>query len=286
MSVTNTTSPLYFSNSRGFRISGGATEDNLGESTSGAGDVNSDGYDDIILGAEDADPGGRTQAGEAYVIYGNENLSDIDLSITDTTSPLYFSNLRGFRISGGVAGDELGESVSGTGDVNNDGYDDIVIGAEDADPGGRNSAGEAYVIYGNETLSDIDLSVTNTTSPLYFSNSRGFRILGKEAGDDLGISVGSVGDINNDGYDDVIIGAYDASPGGRDFAGEAYIIYGNATLNDIDLAITNTTSPLYFSHSRGFRVQGGSENNLLGVSVGGGRDVNGDGYSDIIVGGG
>ena len=264
-------------------IEGGNADDRLGFSVSGAGDINNDGYDDFIVGAVLASPGGRNNAGEAYVVYGAA-LSNINFAETDIPSPTYFSSDRGFTIFGNASSDQLGWSVASAGDVNGDGYDDVIIGARDADPGGRTNAGEAYIIYGNATLSDIDLSVTNTTSANYFSSSRGFSILGESSNDELGISVSGAGDVNNDGYDDVIIGAYRAAPGGRSFAGEAYIIYGNTTLSDIDLSVTDTTSVSYFSSSRGFSVLGRSGFDSLGFSVSSAGDINNDNYNDIVIG--
>ena len=284
LSETDTTSPTYFSSARGFKISGGNSDDRLGVSVSKAGDINNDGYDDIVVGAHLSDPGGRINAGEAYVIYGNGTLSDIDLSITDTTSSTYFGSARGFRIEGGDSADLLGFSVSNTGDVNSDNYDDMIVGAFNTSPGGRTFAGEAYVIYGNMALSDIDLSETDTTSPSYFSSARGFRISGDNVRDQLGVSARGVGDVNGDSYDDMIIGARNADPGGRTDAGEAYVVYGNATLSNIDLAETDTTSPTYFSSARGFSIEGKNDGDQLGFSVSGAGDLNNDGYDDIIVG--
>ena len=183
--------------------------------------------------------------GKAYVIYGNVTLSDIDLAETDTTSPTYFSSSKGFRILGGAGGDNLGASVSGAVDVNRDGYNDVIVGAFSADPGGRSLAGEAYVIYGNTTLSDIDLAETDTTSAAYFSSSKGFRILGGVNEDRLGVSASGAGDVNADGYDDIIVGANGASPGGRSFAGETYIIYGvkeDVQLGDLTIVNSDVSS--------------------------------------------
>ena len=284
LSVTDTNSPSYFSNSKGFRILGGASGDFLRTSVNGQGDINGDNYSDIIIGASSADPGGRDRAGEAYVIYGNATLSDIDLSVTDTNSPSYFSNSKGFRVLGGANGDNLGRTVGIAGDINNDGIDDMIVGAWSADPGGRNNAGEVYIVYGNETLSNIDLAETDPNSPSYFSNSRGFRVSGEASGDRLGNAVSKAGDVNRDGYSDVIVGALSADPGGRSNAGEGYVIYGNATLSDIDLAETDTTATTYFSSSKGFRISGEAVGDSFGISAGGAGDVNRDGYNDVTIG--
>ena len=105
-----------------------------------AGDVNGDGFDDIIVGAPLGDDGG-TDAGEAYVIFGKAGgFANIDLA---TLAPA-----DGFIIQGDAAGDEAGTSVSSAGDINGDGFDDLIVGAPFGDDGG-DDAGEAYVIFGS-----------------------------------------------------------------------------------------------------------------------------------------
>src|SRR5436190_176825 len=99
---------------------------------------------------------------------------------------------QGFRILGENAFDSSGYSVSSAGDVNGDGYADVIIGAYDA----SSFEGKSYVIFGKASgLSDINLSTLNTT--------QGFRIIGENSGDQSGSSVSSAGDINKDGYADV-----------------------------------------------------------------------------------
>ena len=92
--------------------------------------------------------------------------------------------------------------MSSAGDINNDGYDDIIIGATFADPNGDDASGESYVVFGKASgySASLELSSLNGTN--------GFVINGIDAGDNSGYSVSSAGDINNDGYDDIIIGAY------------------------------------------------------------------------------
>ena len=141
---------------------------------------------------------------------------------------------RGFVINGIDASDNSGRSVSSAGDINNDGYDDIIIGAYLADPNG-NSTGESYVVFGKASgtySASLELSSLNGTN--------GFVINGIDADDSSGGSVSSAGDINNDGYDDIIIGAYDADPNGTS-SGESYVVFGqsefDASVNLSDLAL-------------------------------------------------
>lgn len=195
----------------GFVIQGDAAGDTAGRSVSSAGDVNGDGIEDLIIGAPNGDDGGSA-AGEAYVIYSvaGSLRTRIDLS-TLTASD-------GFVIQGDAASDQAGRSVSSAGDVNGDGIDDLIIGANTGDDGGVN-AGEAYVIYGvaGNTRTRIDLTG--------LAASDGFSIRGDEAGDFAGYSVSSAGDVNGDGLDDLVVGAPRGNSGAY-YSGEAYVIYG------------------------------------------------------------
>jgi len=109
--------------------------------------------------------------------------------------------------------------VSSAGDINGDGFDDILIGARDADPNG-NLTGESYVIFGSSEGfgSNLDLSSLNGTD--------GFVINGRASGFSSGGSVSSAGDINGDGFDDILIGAYRADSNGAE-SGESYVVFGS-----------------------------------------------------------
>ena len=256
----------------GFILNGIDAGDTSGNSVSSAGDVNGDGYDDLIIGANGADPNGDNAAGETYVVYGGASAPGtngvLDLSDLDGTN--------GFIFNGIDAGDNSGRSVSSAGDVNGDGYDDLIMGARWADPNGDNGAGETYVVYGGAsapgTNGALDLSDLDGTN--------GFILNGIDARDFSGFSVSSAGDINGDGYDDLIIGAYEADPGGDSDAGETYIVYGGAnapgTGGVLDLSDLDGTN--------GFILSGIDGDDQSGRSVSSAGDVNGDGYDDLIIG--
>jgi len=244
----------------GFTITGNTYGDSLGFSVSTAGDINNDGYSDLIIGAF-----GKSTA---YVIYGGpkSSMSNIDLSTT-TLTPLS----TGFTITtNGGGADKFGYSVSTAGDINNDGYDDIIIGAY-----AKNTAqGAAYIIYGGKksSMSNIDLSTTSLHSV-----SKGFMITGNAPNDQFGIFVSTAGDINNDDYSDIIIGANTKSSS----TGAAYVIYGGekSSLSDIDLSTTALTPA-----TTGFTIGGNSASDNFGRAVSKAGDMNKDGYNDIIVG--
>ena len=259
--------------SSGFTIFGESDEDYLGNSVSVAGDVNGDGLDDLIVGADDNDDGG-TNAGEVYVIYGSANPSDITGTVLDALGT------RGFTIQGGAAGDRLGGSVSGGGDVNGDGLADLIIGASQNDDGGNN-AGAAYVIYGKSGGHSGVIDVADLTP------AQGFVIQGDGDYDRLGSSVSVAGDIDGDGLDDLIVGAVRGSNGSF-FAGEAYVIYGQAGTDGTQFGkavsgrrLIDTTS---LTTEQGFLIQGDSIRLYLGVSVSGAGDIDGDGIDDLIIG--
>jgi Ca2+-binding RTX toxin-like protein len=249
----------------GFVILGDEAGDRLGFSASSAGDINGDGIDDLIVGAPNGSDGG-TYAGEAYIVYGKAGVSRPPLDLTN------FSPNDGFAIIGDQFGDLAGYSVSGAGDVNGDGIDDLIVGAILSDDGGY-ASGAAYVIFGKVGAVRASIDLTNLAA------SDGFVIIGDTAGDNAGRSVSSAGDINGDGFDDVIVGARLGDDNGTD-TGEAYVIFGRAgsTRTSIDLST--------LAASDGFIIRGDadSERGRAGGSVSSAGDINGDGIDDLIVG--
>jgi hypothetical protein len=180
------------SGTNGFRIEGVNEADTLGQSVSGAGDINGDGIDDLVVGATLAGTPGA-YAGAAYVIFGKQGGPTLPVTLAT------LNGTAGFAIVGVSDGDSAGFSVSAAGDVNGDTIDDLVIGAPRADPNGS-ASGASYVVFGkNSWTSPLNLSSLN--------GSNGFALSGGTAGDESGTAVSAAGDINNDGFDDLIIGA-------------------------------------------------------------------------------
>ena len=137
----------------GFRLDGIDAGDNSGYSVSSAGDVNGDGFDDLIIGAPYADRGSYPWCGETYVVFGHSGgfSASLDLASLDGTN--------GFRLDGIDTSDKSGSSVSSAGDVNGDGFNDLIIGAYYADRGGRRGAGETYVVFGGNFTGGAETQV-------------------------------------------------------------------------------------------------------------------------------
>ena len=248
--------------SQGITIIGSNIKDTIGWSVSSAGDVNKDGYDDLIIGSHYENILGHNSAGESYLIFGKKNLTDIDL--------VYLFPPQGIKIQGSNTNDESGCSVSSAGDVNNDGYNDIIIGARYATPLERTNAGESYLIFGKSN-GFAGITLKNLALP------QGIKILGANSGDNSGWAVSGAGDVNNDGYDDIIIGARYANPLERTNAGVTYLIFGKSD-GFTNLDLRNLALP------QGIKILGANSGDNSGWAVSGAGDVNNDGYDDIIIG--
>jgi len=237
---------------------GKAANDLFGVSVSGAGDINGDGFDDVIIGAQDNDDGATGNGGAAYVFFGSATMSGTkDTGNADED----------VRFLGKATGDKLGSSVAGVGDVNGDGFDDVMVGAQLNNDGGSNDEGAAYIFFGSANISG-----TKDTG----NADEDVRFLGKAATDSLGQTVGVAGDVNDDGYNDIIVGAYRNNDGGSNNEGAAYIFFGSSTLSG--------TKDLGGTTSADITVLGKGTADGLGKRAVGVGDLNADGIADILVG--
>ena len=243
---------------QGFAILGANPNDHLGASVSAAGDINADGFDDVIVGAFGVDGLDVNDSGATYVLFGKaDGFATVDVA--------HLSASDGFIISGGLTGVAAGISVSSVGDVNGDGFDDIIVGAPFFDAGGTDS-GNAYVIFGKAGgFGNIDLANFG---------SAGFIIQGGTDFANVGLSVSGAGDVNHDGFDDLVV--LSSFGVGETSVGRATVIFGKASgLTTVNVANLPSTE--------GFILQ----NAMFGfgfVSVSNAGDVDRDGYADLIIG--
>jgi hypothetical protein len=220
---------------KGIMLKGSSAGETLARVFANAGDFNGDGYADVVVGNEGADgaDGSEVDSGEAIVILGSRNLE----------SPEYGWTVNGIvaagkaiRFRGATAGELAGANVAGAGDVDGDGYADILIAA----PGAQGGKGVVYLVYGSTDLSgEYDLANAGTLA------LPGVCFIGRATGDQLGggeklitdtgpdgstvavsRGVAHLGDIDGDGRDDYAISAMLANPNDRQDAGEIYILYG------------------------------------------------------------
>ncbi|NBC33062.1 MAG: tandem-95 repeat protein [Alphaproteobacteria bacterium] len=240
----------------------GNNNDLVGHSVSGAGDINGDGLDDVIIGA----PEGSDFAGRSYVVFGKESNIDAALELSS------LDGINGFILTGIHKHDAAGWSVNGGGDVNGDGIDDLIIGAKYADPNGNNLSGQAYVVFGSKNSFPASLNLSS------LNGTNGFTLNGITTHDRAGSSVDLGGDLNADGFDDIVIGAPFAIRDGTHFQGQTYVVFGNSSFDS-----TPTFELSALDGSNGFIINGAVPWGWSGYRVNTGGDFNGDTIDDLII---
>ena len=251
----------------GFAIPGLTASDKVGKAALAGGDINGDGLSDIIVGAGLA---GST-TGEAYVVFGATTFGATFNVGTLTTST-------GMKVIGGSVYSEAGSSVDAIGDINGDGFGDFLVGARkgNGSAGGYSYAGEAYIVLGNTAASLPTTLTLNSTL-----GASGIQLRGIDSSDFAGQSVHGAGDINGDGYEDIMIAApyADGSANGAADAGTTFVVFGSSTIGSADtLALSSLDG------TTGFAMHGPASFDNAGFSVASAGDVNGDGLDDMIVG--
>ncbi|MBS0351840.1 MAG: FG-GAP repeat protein, partial [Proteobacteria bacterium] len=249
--------PLASLNGRnGFKIDGENNGDHCGVSVSSAGDINVDGYTDLLIGAE----AHNNWVGRSYVVFGGPGIGSSGiLNLAD------LNGSNGFKLDGEEVNDSNGWSVKGAGDVNGDGMADFLTVSQ-----GYNSlTGRTYVVFGK---AGIDESGLLSLSSLNGTN--GVKLDGETTNDYSGNAVGAV-DLNGDNYSDILIGA----PNYNGLTGRSYVVFGASLTSSGNGQLLLST----LNGTNGFKLDGEPGGGQSGWWVDGAGDINNDGKMDLLV---
>ncbi|TXT64999.1 MAG: hypothetical protein BAJALOKI1v1_480008 [Promethearchaeota archaeon] len=230
---------------------GESSYDLSGMVLSGVGDVNSDNLDDILIGAPNNSEHGLS-TGQVYLILGDANIWGNTYNLSSVDASFY----------GEFMGDSLGDAMDGLGNVNNDNYDDFIIGAR-LNSDGASGAGKSYLFFGSSSGWSMDTNCSNAN----------ISFIGTNTNEESGSSLAGIGDINADGKDDFLIGAPNNSEGANN-RGKTYLFFGS-DFNGISTINLTEANASYI---------GENAYDLSGSSIAGAGDLNGDNSTDFFIG--
>jgi hypothetical protein len=259
----------------GMRFLGSSQLEYSGKRLTPTGDMNGDGLDDFAIASFNFEVGAATDAGRVYLVFGNQ-----DRDLLTSGGLVVLNDLptsQAIPLDGIGTYDRTGRSISGAGDVNGDGFPDLLIGSALADPSEQQNAGESYLVFGGAHLDDL----TTGLALQNLNGTNGVRFGGEQPYDWAGYAVSGAGDVNGDGFADLLIGAYRADPMENRYAGSTYLVLGRndwpTTTGQIDLQSLTAID--------GRRLDGRAELDFSGFTVAGAEDINRDGYDDFLIGG-
>ncbi|MEX1366371.1 MAG: Ig-like domain-containing protein [Nannocystaceae bacterium] len=242
----------------GFVVRGAGFDDNSGATVAGAGDVDADGLDDVLVGAQLANAGGIGNSGRCYVVFGKADTALVDVGALGSG---------GFTIDGTASFDEACAAIAGLGDVNGDGRADLGVGVPN-DEDDLLLQGRAYVVFGKSSSTPVLLADVA-------AGAGGFVVDGETTADFLGVAVAGPGDLDGDGYADLVLGSPNVDVPGL-LAGRGYAVFGKT--NTVPLPLVDLTARL-----GGFSLAAEAAQDQLGWAVGGAGDVDGDGFADLVI---
>ena len=223
------------------------------------GDLDNDGYDDIVVGVSGEDSLVENSGG-VTVLYGSSGgITTADSLWIDQDTPDVLGTAE--------AQDAFGKALA-IGDLNDDGYDDLVIGVPGEDVGSTNGAGGVNVLFGSSG------GLTTSGSQWFDQDTTGI-LEAAETSDSFGRAL-AIGDLNDDGYEDLVVGVPYETVGSEASAGGVNVLYGSAA------GLTDTDNQ-WFDQSDGDVVGYAGEEDRFGnaLTIG---DINGDDYDDLVVG--
>jgi Ca2+-binding RTX toxin-like protein len=242
---------------QGFAVEGIEEFDDFGLSVSNAGDFNGDGFDDLIIGASRVSIDENDSVGASYVLFGSNSIG-----ASGSLKAEEVNGTNGFVIAGIDEYGGAGRSVSNAGDINGDGFDDLIVGAPNAgetmndyDYQQPDNRGETYIVFGGSNV-----GTTGTVQLSELDGTNGFVLNGVNSEDRSGSSVSNAGDVNGDGFDDIIIGAPYANSNGQENIGKSYVLLGGTDVG--------ASGSIQLDQINGFGING----------------INSDGLDDLVIG--
>ncbi len=241
----------------GFKLDGENNGDNSGYPVSAGGDINSDGYDDLLIGATSY----ANSTGRSYVVFEGPRVGNQGVLLLSS-----LNGTNGFKLDGEAINDNAAYSLSSVGDFNSDGHDDFLIGATQRSGSG---IGRCYIVFGGSEVGKSGLLALSS-----LNGTNGFKLVGEASNSLVGYSVSAAGDFNNDGHPDIIMGAI----GYNNAIGRSYVVYGGPGIGATGVVLLANLNGV-----NGFKIDGNFADDS-GISVINPGDINGDGKTDLLIG--